>query len=49
VPRADAVIDLLCPASVALIILWLFFFAKSSVRNTAFTYAETLLRACDAL
>jgi hypothetical protein len=29
--------------SVVLIISWLFFFTKSSVRTTAFTYAETLL------
>jgi|SRR5882724_1544162 len=34
--------------SVVLIVSWLFFFTKSSVRTAAFTYAETLLRACDA-
>ena len=35
--------------SIVLIVSWLFFFTKSSVRTAAFTYAETLLRACDAL
>jgi hypothetical protein len=35
--------------SVVLIISWLFFFTKSSVHTAAFTYAETLLRACDTL
>jgi hypothetical protein len=35
--------------SVVLIVSWLFFFTKSSVRTAAFTYAETLLRACDTL
>ena len=34
--------------SVVLIVSWLFFFTKSGVRTAAFTYAETLLRACDA-
>lgn len=32
-----------------LIVSWLCFFTKSSVRTAAFTYAETLLRACDVL
>ena len=35
--------------SVLLILSWLFFFTKSSVRAAAFTYAETLLRACDTV
>jgi len=35
--------------SVVLIISWLFFFTKYSVRTAAFTYAEKLLRACDTL
>jgi len=35
--------------SVVLIVSWLLFFTKSSVRTAAFTYAETLLRACDTL
>jgi hypothetical protein len=35
--------------SVVLIVSWLFFFTKYSVRTAAFTYAETLLRACDTL
>lgn len=35
--------------SVVLIVSWLFFFTKSSLRSAAFTYAETLLRACDTL
>ena len=32
-----------------MIVAWLFFFTKSSAHTAAFTYAETLLRACDAL
>ena len=35
--------------SVVLIVSWLSFFTKSSVHTVAFTYAETLLRACDTL
>jgi len=30
-------------------VAWLFFFTKRSTRTAAFTYAETLLRACDSL
>jgi hypothetical protein len=33
--------------SIVMIVVWLFFFTKASVRTSAFTYAETLLRACD--
>jgi hypothetical protein len=32
-----------------MVIAWLLFFTRSSVRTAAFTYAETLLRACDML
>lgn len=32
-----------------MIVAWLVFFTKSSAHTAAFTYAETLLRACDAL
>src|SRR5258708_2230649 len=32
-----------------MIVAWLFFFTKSSAHTAAFTYAETLLRACDTL
>lgn len=32
-----------------MIVAWLFFFTKSSAHTAAFTYAETVLRACDAL
>jgi len=35
--------------SAMLIVSWLFFFTKSSVRTAAFSYAETLLRACDTV
>jgi hypothetical protein len=35
--------------SVVLVVSWLFFFTKPSVHTAAFTYAETLLRACDML
>jgi len=35
--------------SVAMLAAWLFFFTKATVRTAAFTYAETLLRACDVL
>jgi hypothetical protein len=33
--------------SIAMIVVWLFFFTRASARTAAFTYAETLLRACD--
>lgn len=35
--------------SAVMIVTWLFFFTKASTRTAAFTYAETLLRACDTL
>lgn len=34
--------------SAVMIAVWMLFFTRSSVRTAAFTYAETLLRACDA-
>jgi hypothetical protein len=33
--------------SAVMIVVWLLFFTGSSARTAAFTYAETLLRACD--
>ncbi len=35
--------------SATMVMAWIFFFTKTSVRTAAFTYAETLLRACDTL
>ena len=35
--------------STLMIVLWLLFFTKASARTAAFTYAETLLRACDSM
>ncbi len=35
--------------SAAMIVIWLLFFTKASVRTAAFTYAEALLQACDTL
>jgi hypothetical protein len=35
--------------SAVMLIVWLFFLTKASTRTAAFTYAETLLRACDSL
>lgn len=35
--------------STVMIVVWLLFFTKSSARTAAFTYAETLLRACDSM
>jgi hypothetical protein len=35
--------------SATMLIVWGFFFTENSVRTAAFTYAETLLRACDSL
>ncbi len=35
--------------SATMVVAWVFFFTKASVRTAAFTYAETLLRACDTL
>jgi hypothetical protein len=32
-----------------MLVAWTLFFTKRSTRNAAFTYAETLLRACDSL
>jgi hypothetical protein len=34
--------------SAVMIAVWILFFTKTSARTAAFTYAETLLRACDA-
>lgn len=33
--------------SAVMVVAWLLFFTKASARTAAFTYAETLLRACD--
>jgi len=46
VPEATTV-SLIVSALMAL--AWTFFFTKASVRTAAFTYAESLLRACDTL
>jgi len=35
--------------STVMVVSWMFFFTKASARTAAFTYAETLLRACDTL
>ena len=35
--------------SAVMIFAWFFFFTKTSTRTAAFTYAETLLRACDSI
>ena len=35
--------------SVVMVVTWLLFFTKASARTAAFSYAETLLRACDSL
>ena len=35
--------------SSVMIVAWLLFFTRASARTAAFTYAETLLRACDLL
>ena len=35
--------------SIIMLLVWLLFFTKSVARTAAFTYAETLLRACDSL
>ena len=35
--------------SAVMIVTWILFFTKASARTAAFTYAETLLRACDLL
>jgi hypothetical protein len=35
--------------STVMLLAWLFFFTKSSLRTAAFTYAEMLLRTCDTL
>ena len=32
-----------------MVVAWILFFTKASARTAAFTYAETLLRACDTL
>jgi hypothetical protein len=35
--------------SSVMIVVWLLFFTRTTVRTAAFTYAETLLRACETL
>jgi len=46
----------LSPAAIAsltvsgvMLLVWIFFFTKTSLRTSAFTFAQTLLRACDTL
>ena len=46
----------LSPAAIAsltvsgvMLLIWLFFFTKTSLRTSAFTFAQTLLRTCDTL
>jgi hypothetical protein len=50
------VLGQLSPAAIAslvvsgvMLLVWLFFFTKTSVRGSAFSFAETLLRTCDTL
>lgn len=43
----NAMVSLL--ASSVMMMVWVFFFTKVNTRTAAFTYAETLLRACDSL
>ena len=35
--------------SAVMLLVWIFFFTKTSVRTTAFSFAEALLRTCDVL
>jgi hypothetical protein len=35
--------------SIVMLVAWMFFFTKASVRTAAFTFAEKLLRTCDTL
>jgi hypothetical protein len=42
---AEAYISL--AVSAAMLMVWVSYFTKGTVKNAAFTYAETLLRACD--
>lgn len=35
--------------SAVMIVTWMLFFTRANLRTAAFTYAETLLRACDSL
>lgn len=35
--------------SVVMVVAWVLFFTRASARTAAFTYAETILRACDLL
>jgi hypothetical protein len=44
---STAIGSLVC--STVMLLVWLFFITKASVRTAAFTYAEMLLRACDVL
>ncbi|HEX3831192.1 MAG TPA: hypothetical protein VHW04_04420, partial [Solirubrobacteraceae bacterium] len=32
-----------------MLLVWIFFFTKTSLRTSAFTFAQTLLRTCDVL
>ena len=51
-----AALGQLSPPSIAsllvsglMLLVWMFFFTKTSLRTSAFTFAETLLRTCDTL
>ena len=44
---STAIGSLVC--STVMLVVWLFFITEAGVRSAAFTYAEMLLRACDAL
>jgi hypothetical protein len=35
--------------SAVMLVAWMLFFTKASARTAAFTYAETLLQACDSI
>jgi hypothetical protein len=35
--------------SAIMLLVWVFFFTKTSLRSSAFSFAETLLRTCDTV
>jgi len=47
--NASTAANISLAVSVVMLMVWISYFTKTTIRNAAFTYAETLLRACDKI
>ncbi len=48
-PQLSAAAIASLAVSCVMLVVWVFFFTKTSLRTSAFTFAQTLLRTCDTL